>query len=46
LEIDARDLTNTTKWYNLSLENIPQNKSKHPNDMGGKNERTGSRRIE
>jgi hypothetical protein len=32
---DARDLTNTTKWYNLNAENFMQNKSKHPNDMGG-----------
>jgi hypothetical protein len=45
-KIDAHDLTNTTKWYNLSVTNFTQNKSKHPNNIGGKNERTGSKRIE
>jgi hypothetical protein len=69
LEIDAHDLTNATKWYNLRVKNFAQNKPKHPNpdepvgakrksrfigelkiedcklNIGGKNERTGTKRI-
>jgi hypothetical protein len=41
LGIDAHDLTDTTKWYNLSTSNFTQNKSKNYNNMGGKNVEDG-----
>jgi hypothetical protein len=46
LEIDAHDLTSATKWYNLGNTRFTPNRSKHPNHMGGKNERTGPECIE
>jgi hypothetical protein len=45
-EIDTRDLTSATTWYNLGNKILSPKKSKHPNQIGGKNERTGPECIE
>jgi hypothetical protein len=46
MKMEAHDLTDNTKWYNLSFKKFTQNKPKHPNKIGGINERTGTKRIE